>query len=84
MGPDTRPEPVWGVVGHGRELVDVVEGGGHYDRPEDLLVHHAHVGPGVGNDCWLEEVAEFSLATAADEDVRSLLTARAQIGAHSG
>src|SRR5689334_5540475 len=66
-GPDARAEAVVGVVGLGRDLVEVAERGGDHHRPEDLLTHDLHVGGGVGDHCGLDEVAAVAEPAAAGD-----------------
>src|SRR5580693_4415451 len=72
LGPDPGAEAVLGIVGLGRDLVDALERGRHYDRAEDLLADDLHVRAGVGDDGGLDEIARVAEAAAAGEVGRTV------------
>src|SRR5580704_2119026 len=67
LGPDAGPQTVGAVVGHPGDLVEALEGSGHHHGAEDLLPDDLHVGPGVGEDGGLDEVAPGAAAAAAGQ-----------------
>ena len=62
--PDVCGEPVAGVVGESDRVVLVVERRDADDRPEDLFLEDAHVGPDVGEHRRGEVVAGVQVCGA--------------------
>src|SRR6204780_1968940 len=67
LGPDPGTKAVDAVVRLGGDLVQGPERGGDHDRAEDLLADDGHIGPGVGDDGGIDEVALVTEAAAAGD-----------------
>src|SRR2546423_4446567 len=78
--PDTRRQPVLGVVRAPRDLLEVVVRHRHQDRPEDLLAGYAHVVAHAGEE---RRTHEQPVPVPADHPLGALLLARPDVRHHS-
>src|SRR5665213_4420007 len=81
--PDAGCQAVRGVIGHGRNLLQVIEALCHQHRSKDLLAHHRHVRAYIGNDRGLHVIAVALRRLPARHDLGAALAPRLDVAEHA-
>ncbi len=70
---DGRCKTVGGSIAKTNGILLGLELGDRADGAENLFLHDLHVFGDVGEDCWLDEVALFTVTLATDFDFGAFL-----------